>query len=79
MESFGGENKDGMGQVHHQIPSSAPPGGGTWLGTAGGAHSGPVTGDLSDANRQGMFSNVFSMSNVSNMLTRFVFWVFLSI
>lgn len=60
MESFN-TDKESIPQHHTVHPSSAPPGGGI---------GGNPTTDGPDGNRAGMFSNVFSMSNVSSMLSR---------
>ncbi|XP_053653498.2 uncharacterized protein [Cherax quadricarinatus] len=63
MESFNAD-KDSIAHQQQQQgvhPSSAPPAGGV---------GGPITADGPDGNKAGMFSNVFSMSNVSNMLSR---------
>ncbi|XP_071512192.1 nuclear receptor coactivator 7 isoform X2 [Panulirus ornatus] len=59
MESFN-TDKESIPQHHTVHPSSAPPGGGI---------GGNPTTDGPDGNRAGMFSNVFSMSNVSSMLS----------
>ncbi|XP_064081813.1 uncharacterized protein LOC135198187 isoform X6 [Macrobrachium nipponense] len=58
MESFN-TDKDSM-QSQPLPPSSAPPSGGMITSMPDGA----------DASKAGMFSNVFNMSNVSNMLSR---------
>ncbi|XP_042220796.1 oxidation resistance protein 1-like isoform X3 [Homarus americanus] len=59
MESFN-TDKDSMAQNQAAHPSSAPP-----VSTVGG-NVGP---EGPDGNKAGMFSNVFSMSNVSSMLS----------
>lgn len=59
MESFN-TDKESMHQSQPLPPSSAPPSGGVITSMPDGT----------DANKAGMFSNVFNMSNVSNMLSR---------
>ena len=58
MESLGTE-KEGQ-TMPSQVPSSAPPGG----------QQQQQQWPPGEEAKQGMFSNVFNMSNVSNMLTR---------
>ncbi|XP_068222732.1 oxidation resistance protein 1 isoform X3 [Palaemon carinicauda] len=58
MESFN-TDKENMPQNQPLPPSSAPPSGGMMTSMPDGT----------DANKAGMFSNVFNMSNVSNMLS----------
>ncbi|XP_069180612.1 nuclear receptor coactivator 7 isoform X10 [Procambarus clarkii] len=60
MESFNAD-KESIAQHQGVHPTSAPPVSGVGMNIA---TEGP------DGNRAGMFSNVFSMSNVSNMLSR---------